>query len=63
MKPSQLKLLENLYNFLGANEHLLKSEFKKIKKFKEKFNFQQFCVTIYSIQDENSTTTQTDQRF
>ena len=65
MKPSHLKLLENLYNFLGANESLLKSEFKKIKKFKqkEKFNFQQFCVTIYSIQDENSTTPQTDQRF
>jgi hypothetical protein len=59
MKPSHLKLLENLYNFLGANEDLLKSEFKKIKKSKqkEKFNFQQFCVTIYSIQDENSTTT------
>jgi hypothetical protein len=52
MKPSQLKLLENLYNFLGANELLLKSEFKKIKKSKEKFNFQQFCVTIFSIQDE-----------
>lgn len=65
MKPSQLKLLENLYNFLGANEDLLKSEFKKIKKSKqkEKFNFQQFCITIYSIQDENSTTTQTNQRF
>ena len=63
MKPSHLKLLENLYNFLGANEDLLKSEFKKIKKSKQKFNFQQFCITIYSIQDENSTTTQTDQRF
>ena len=63
MKPSQLKLLENLYNFLGANESLLKSEFKKIKKSKQKFNFQQFCVTIYSNLNENSTTTQTDQRF
>ena len=56
MKPSQLKMLEDLYNFLGANETLLKSEFKKISKLKqkEKFNFQQFCVTIFSIQDETN---------
>ena len=63
MKPSHLKLLENLYNFLGANEDLLKSEFKKIKKSKQKFNFQQFCVTIYSNLNENSITTKADQRF
>ena len=57
MKPSQLKILEDLYNFLGANETLLKAEFKKIKKIipKDKnFNFQQFCVTTYSNLNENN---------
>jgi hypothetical protein len=51
MKPSQLKMLEDLYNFLGANETLLKSEFKKIKKVipkSKKLNFLQFCITAYS---------------
>jgi hypothetical protein len=51
MKPSQLKMLEDLYNFLGANELLLKAEFKKIKKIIPKsknLNFQQFCITAYS---------------
>jgi hypothetical protein len=51
MKPSQLKMLEDLYNFLGANEILLKAEFKKIKKVIPKsknLNFPQFCITAYS---------------
>jgi hypothetical protein len=56
MKPSQLKMLEDLYNFLGANETLLKAEFKKFKKAypKEKFNFLQFSVTTYSNLNENN---------
>lgn len=50
MKLNQLKLLEDLYNFLGTYEDLLKSEYKKIKKVtKDKnFNYQQFCITFYS---------------
>lgn len=58
MKPSQLKMLEDLYNFLGANETLLKAEFKKFKKAypKEKFNFLQFSITTYSNLNENNTT-------
>ena len=66
MKPSQLKLLENLYNFLGANEHLLQSEFKKLRKKvskEHKFTYTQFCITTYSNLNENSTTSKTDQRF
>ena len=66
MKPSHLKLLENLYNFLGANETLLKAEFKKGKKLMpnvKKINFLQFCVITYSNLNENSTTSKTDQRF
>ena len=58
MKPSQLKLLENLYNFLGANENLLQKEFKKIPKAEKKFTYSQFCLTIYSNLNENSTTTE-----
>ena len=58
MKPSQLKMLENLYNFLGANETLLQAEFKKFKKAlpKEKFTYAQFCVTTYSNLNENNIT-------
>ena len=61
MKPSELKLLENLYNFLGANETLLQSEFKKLRKkipkLKNEFTYAQFCITTYSNLNENSTTT------
>ena len=59
MKPSQLKMLEDLYNFLGANEILLQTEFQKFKKAypKEIFNFSQFCVTTYSNLNENNTPT------
>ena len=57
MKPSQLKMLEDLYNFLGANETLLKAEFKKNKELMpdfKKINFQQFCVITYSNLNENN---------
>ena len=56
MKPNKLKLLEDLYNFLGANEKLLQSEYKKFKKAypKDIFNFSQFCVTTYSNLNENN---------
>lgn len=49
-------MLENLYNFLGANETLLQAEFKKFKKAlpKEKFTYAQFCVTTYSNLNENN---------
>lgn len=60
MKPSQLKMLEDLYNFLGANETLLQAEFKKSKKLMsdvKKINFQQFCVITYSNLNENNTPT------
>lgn len=55
MKPSQLKLLEDLYNFIGANEPLLKEEFKKLKKASKnkKFNFPQFCIVFYSNLNES----------
>lgn len=55
MKPSQLKMLEDLYNFLGANETLLKSNFIKFKKAAQgKFNFSQYCITVYSNLNENN---------
>jgi hypothetical protein len=57
MKPSQLKMLEDLYNFLGANETLLKAEFKKSKELMpdvKKINFLQFCVITYSNLNETN---------
>lgn len=57
MKPSQLKMLEDLYNFLGANETLLKAEFKKSKELMpdvKKINFLQFCVINYSNLNETN---------
>ena len=50
-------MLEDLYNFLGANEILLKAEFKKIKKIIPKsknLNFPQFCITAYSNLNETT---------
>jgi hypothetical protein len=57
MKPSELKLLESVYNFMGANEILLQKEFSKIPEVEKNFSYPQFCLTIYSNLNENSTTT------
>ena len=50
-------MLEDLYNFLGANETLLKAEFKKSKELMpdvKKINFLQFCVITYSNLNETN---------
>jgi hypothetical protein len=48
---------------MGANETLLQKEFSKIPEVEKNFSYPQFCLTIYSNLNENSTTTKTDQRF